>query len=288
MSLLTCPDVEARIELYAADECPPPEAAAIRRHLVGCPRCAAACDEARQLVGLLDLRLQEPERLRRLEDRIAEEAEPRPRVLRFPAALRRVAALAAMLIFTVGPVGWLMQGLTVAEGSGGLVVALDDVRARGGQEAMLAPGIDRAPEAMKGSLDQVRSQLEKAKVTGELPPPPEVDVNLELRNTTQRPMRVWVEGPPSELRLELRGPGARSVPAKETAQPKSRAVTIPPGKSEPIHITRLTDSQRSWYWTEPGDYTLTAEFSTVATIPGLGERRVTARSEPKTIHVPAK
>src|SRR5439155_21220681 len=97
MSPLTCPDVEARLDLYAADECDPAEADAIRRHLAHCPRCVAACDEARQLVGLLDLRLQEPERLSRLEARLAAaEGAPRRRVLRFPAGLRHVAALAAM------------------------------------------------------------------------------------------------------------------------------------------------------------------------------------------------
>jgi anti-sigma factor RsiW len=266
MSPLSCPDVEARLDLYAAGECDPAEADAVRRHLAECPRCAAACDEARQLVGLLDLRLQEPERLSRLESRIAAEERPARRVLRFPAALRRVAALAAMLLLTAGPVGLLLRDLPPAEFAVGLAVALrEEPQRRGGAEAMLVPA-DVARGMPKGA--------------------PEVKLDLELRNTTDRPMRVWVAGPQTELRLELHGPGARSVPAKDRSEVKPRFVALRPGESYPIHVTGLSDSRRTWSWTEPGDYTLTAEFTTRAELAGLGGRRITVRSDPLTIPVP--
>ncbi len=268
MSPLTCPDVESRLDLYAADECDPAEAEAIHRHLDHCPHCAAACAEARQLVGLLELRLQEPERLRRLETRIALEEEPRRRVLRFPTALRRVAALAAMLILTAGPIGWLMQGLPPAEDTAGLAVALHEAPVRGGQEAMFPQAVEVAHAAMKEA--------------------PTVDLSLELRNTTKRPMRVWVAGPQTELRLELRGPGVRSTPAKDQVAVKPESVPLPPGKFHLVRVTSLTDGRRTWSWTEPGDYTLTAEFTTRAEVSGLGTRWITARSKPLTIHVPEK
>jgi hypothetical protein len=267
MSPMSCPDVEARLDLYAADECDPAETEAVRRHLAHCPRCAAACDEARQLVGLLELRLQEPERLSRLEIRVAKEAQPRRRVLRFPPALRRVAALAAMLILTAGPVGWLTRGLPPAEFSGRLAVSLQQEQERG-PAAMVAPAVD-VPRAAPKEM-------------------PAVHLTLELRNTTDRPMRVWVAGPPTELRLELRGPGARSAPAKAATEPIADSVVLRPGESHFVHVTSLTDGRRSWFWTEPGDYTLTAEFTTRAEVAGLGTRQVAARSKPFPIHVPGK
>jgi hypothetical protein len=266
MSPLSCPDVEARLDLYAAGECDPAEAEAVRRHLAGCPRCAAACDEARQLVGLLELRLQEPERLSRLEARIAAEERPAGRVLRFPAALRRVAAQAALLLLTAGPVGWLMRGLPPAEFAGGLALAVREVpQRRGGPEAMLAPDADVARGVKKGA--------------------PEVKLDLELRNTTDRPMCVWVAGPQTELRLDVSGPGARSAPVKERSEAKAQSVPLRPGESFPIRVTGLTDDRHAWSLTEPGEYTVTAEFTTRAEVTGLGTRRITARSEPVTIPV---
>jgi anti-sigma factor RsiW len=272
MSPLNCPDVESRLDLFAADECDPAETAAIRRHLAGCPRCAAACAESRQFVGLLDLRWQEPERLRRLQSRLDAEEMPRPRVLRFPTALRRAVAVAAMLLLTAGPIGWLAQGLAPAAGDGGLAVVLREEPRRDGQEAMFAPGAERV----------------QAKATGHLPPAPEVHLELRLRNTTDRPLRVWVAGPQTELRLDLTGPGAVAMPVRDRVEQVAKTITLRPGQSQVLRITSLTDDRRSWYWTEPGDYTLTARFTTLATSPVLGERRITVRSEPMTIHVPEK
>jgi hypothetical protein len=265
MSPLSCPDVEARLDLYAAGECDPAEADAIRRHLSQCPRCAAACDEARQLVGLLELRLQEPECLLRLETRIAAEEQPRRRVLRFPfqPAVRRVAALAAMLILTAGPVGWLMRGLPPAEFTGGLAVALREEPARDRAQEMVVPGaVVRAAPRVTPELSP--PELIQAKATGKVPQPPSVDLTLELRNTTDRPMRVWVAGPPTRLTLELHGPGARSVPTRNGAEARAESVPLRPGEVHLIHVTSLTDGRRSWFWTKPGDYTLTAEFTTRA------------------------
>jgi hypothetical protein len=274
MSPLTCPDVEARLDLYAADECDPPESEAIRRHLAHCPRCATACEEARQLVGLLDLRLQEPERLGRLEARLAAEEAPRRRVLRFPVTARRAAALAAMLLLNVALAGWLAPGLRLADGDGGLVAALraDDMKSKA--EALFAPDAQAARAGPKATKEPERDQ-----------PPPAIGLRLELRNTTDRPMRVWVNGPQTELHFDVSGPGVVSKQAKDAAESPPRAVTLRPGESHVIPIDRLTDGRRSWYWTKPGDYTVAARFTTRASIPGLGDRRITTRSAPVTIHV---
>jgi len=271
MSPLSCADVESRLELYAAGECDPAEAEVIRGHLAHCPRCAAACEEARQLVDLLELRLQEPERLRRLKARIAAEEMPRRRVLRFPVAMRRVAALAAMLLLNVALVGWLSSGLRPGEGDGGLVAVLREDR-RGAQEQLAVPGDAVVRSAPKAPKERAGG-------------PPTVDLTLELRNTTDRPMRVWVAGPQTELHLDVSGPGVMSRPEPGAPEPPPRAVTLQPGASHVIHIDRLTDGRRSWYMTKPGDYTVAARLATRASVPGLGERRITARSAPVTIHV---
>jgi hypothetical protein len=229
---------------------------------------------------LLDLRLQEAERLQRLHARIAAEAAPRRRVSRFPSALRRVAALAAMLLLMAGPIGWLTQGLRPAEESGGLAAVLREGPAHGGAEALKArPAIVRA--APKETTQHLRADAE---APGHRPPP-RVDLALTLRNTTDRPMLVWVSGPQTELRLDLRGPGAVSVPVQPSAEQQSQAVTLRPGEVYAIPITSLRDTRRLWYWTEPGDYLLTARFTTRGTAPGGGQQRVIARGGPVTFHV---
>jgi hypothetical protein len=310
MTPLTCTDVDDRLPLYAAGECAAPEAAAIGRHLARCPRCAAALGEARHLLALLDLRLQEPERLRRLEDRLAAEGRPRRAVLRFPAAVRRAASLAAMLLLTVALSGWLLPGLRPGEvGDGGLAVALraaDQRLAPGGVERSGGPLAKLAAPGGPGlTPEQYRDQLQAAETTGRLPSPPAVDLVLELRNTAATDLKVWVAGPLTRLRLDLKGPGAVNVPAPEGAEGEvePRAVVLKPGATYPVRIRRLADrrggSARFWYWTEPGEYTLTARFTTAVAPapPGApvvfteGGRRfgaVTLRSPPVTTRVEGK
>jgi ferric-dicitrate binding protein FerR (iron transport regulator) len=102
MNALTCREVAAEIDLDAAGECDPALHAAIQRHLASCPDCARLHQEAQQLLGLLDLQFQEPDRLRRLHARLDTEGSsrpPRPWLLRFP---RQAAALAALLLLMIG------------------------------------------------------------------------------------------------------------------------------------------------------------------------------------------
>jgi hypothetical protein len=256
MSPLTCSDLESRIDLFTADECGTDEADAIRRHLGECPHCAAACDEARQVVHLLDLRLQEPDRLRRLHARLAAEAATRRRVLRLSVPLRRAAALAAMLLVTLGLVGWLTPGLRMAETDGGLVAVL-------APQARLNPGMEMARADRKQT--------------------PDVELALRLRNTGGRPLRVWVEGPQADLSLEVSGPGTFSRPVAEEPAPHPRAVTLAPDESYTHRVALPTGRLGSW--TRPGDYAVRARLTTTATAPGMGPRRITVHSEPLTIHV---
>jgi hypothetical protein len=292
MSPLRCAEIEGRLDLYAAGECDAPEAGAIDRHLAACPRCATAYREARDLLALLDLRWQEPERLRRLTERLAAEEEPRRVVRRFPSGVRRFAALAALLLLAVAPLCWLSPpAAPVADG--GLAIALHQENVRGLPAALMMPGIEVARGGPKTAPAGAQQELPVAKA-GDHRPPPEVDLALELRNTTDSEMRVEVAGPRTELRLELQGPGVKVTQADEEPNQATKAeiVTLKPGQSHTLRITRLEDgrpgARRQLYWTEPGDYTLTARIATVASSPGLGERRITARSPPVTIHVEGK
>ena len=62
-----------------------PTRTGIERHLARCADCAAALDEAQEMLGLLTLRLREPAALARLQRRLSTEAKPRqrPAVLMF-------------------------------------------------------------------------------------------------------------------------------------------------------------------------------------------------------------
>ncbi len=106
MKALSCAEVEEHIELFAAGECPPPLAEQIEAHLAQCPACSRSFHETQQLLGLLDLRFQEAERLRRLQERLAAEDARRVRTLRF----RRLAIAAAVLV-AVGLGAWLLPAL---------------------------------------------------------------------------------------------------------------------------------------------------------------------------------
>jgi predicted anti-sigma-YlaC factor YlaD len=142
MTPLTCSEVEARLDLHAAGEGDETERAALERHLASCPNCRRARREAEQLLALLDLQFQEPDRLARLQLRLAQEERKRsaPRVLRFS---RPLASLAALLLIAVGLVG-LPTGRP-----GGMEVADTPRMMDGSPAAMVAPGRVQkfAPEA---------------------------------------------------------------------------------------------------------------------------------------------
>jgi anti-sigma factor RsiW len=106
MKPLTCAGVEEQIDLYVADECEAEQKSAIARHLAVCPNCARAAEEARELQGLLSLRLRERDNLQALRSRLEREKvrTRRPMIL---SLMRRTAAVAAMLLVMVGSLAYL-------------------------------------------------------------------------------------------------------------------------------------------------------------------------------------
>jgi hypothetical protein len=101
------------------------------------------------------------------------------------------------------------------------------------------------------------------------PDPPAVDITFELTNTGQKDLSVTVGGDMCSLDLKLQGPGAvtaRYVMMMTTEYRLGKKVKIEPGKSMTIPITRLAHGMRGTanasYWTEPGEYSLSASYLT--------------------------
>jgi hypothetical protein len=320
MNSLTCHDVEARLELYAAGECDEPARTAIAQHLAGCPACTRAKDEAERLAGLLDLRFRETDGLRRLHARLEGEGKRRSRSLRFAPVVGRVAALAALLLLTVGLLwsirpGWPLDERGREEPVAVALLSLDrslmeqtaEVKAPG-PERLPARGHDdvRAKELtftldLGGKTpDAFRRQLREAAGTDRLPLPPAVNLGLEFRNATNREVRIWVGGDTSELQLDLQGPGAVSVAARsglDEAFLTQKAVKLAPHQPYTLPIKHLVYGTRGAvryaYWTEPGEYTLTARYKAAPwTSRGAGgdpgADRVTFSAGPLKIHIVAQ
>lgn len=147
-----------------------------------------------------------------------------------------------------------------------------------------------------------RRQIAEGDSTGVYPLTPRVDLQLEIRNTSRKEIQVRFRGTRQIILLYLEGPGAVSVTYKRRTTDRTfspgEAITIGPGKSQTLRITTLTYGVRDGqgaYWTEPGDYTLTASFRTeVAPAPpgskdaGNGFGIVTVTSPPLPIKVTGK
>src|SRR5262249_22841377 len=123
------------------------------------------------------------------------------------------------------------------------------------------------------------------KEVGTKPPPAEVDLELEVRNTGDKEIRIYTVGEYElgkrqdggdyvELGFKLEGPGAVSGTLQEAyttpATPGPASTALAPGKSFRLPIKRLlygtpgvaTHIYKAACWTQPGEYTLTASFKT--------------------------
>jgi len=101
------------------------------------------------------------------------------------------------------------------------------------------------------------------------PPPPAVDMTLQLTNVSRDPVTILLGGDFTRLDLKLEGPGAVRIAYVKFHAPESRdgkPTSIEPGKSVAILVTRLTFGERgdsfACYWTAPGAYTCTAYYTT--------------------------
>ena len=122
-----------------------------------------------------------------------------------------------------------------------------------------------------------------------MPAPPAVDLTLRITNTTDKDVTISVGGDDSQMQLTLEGPGAVTVNnlvAMTMEFRMGRPVTIAPGKTYEQKITSLAFGMRGIsqhaYWTEAGDYTLTATLTY-----GTGEKQGKVASAPAKLKVEA-
>ena len=120
------------------------------------------------------------------------------------------------------------------------------------------------------SAIEFKEMIKRAKEKGGIiPKPPEIEATLELKNTGDKEIQIWISGDPVVLTLEVEGKGALNTTLRRPFTTEFRgpkAITLEPGKSHSIPIASTASGfrgqSRHGYWTEIGDYTLTASFKT--------------------------
>jgi hypothetical protein len=318
MNPLTCSQVEEQIDLFAAAECDGTTTAAIERHLAACRSCAGKVETARQLLGLLDLRSQEPELLRRLRAKVEIEAHRRRRPTVVPRFVRRFSAAAALCLVTFGLAGSLERHLSPDHpGDSEPITSSLAPATRLAQEDMAPAAVRLVPkkegppappqhaqagrttivEGMAKSGAVFREELRAGLAAGRLSPQ-RVDLELYLFNPGPGDLTLTINER-TEVEIDLRGPRVVIFKASAAAsQPPIPAQTIhlPAGQGQVVRFTRLVSvSPRGAsysYWTEPGEYELRVRLWTEALQGTEGATRrpvtVTVTSQPIKIRVVGK
>lgn len=120
------------------------------------------------------------------------------------------------------------------------------------------------------TLKEWEEMLKIGKKLGSPPPkPPMVDMELEVKNTTDKAIEFWSAGDPVQVILQLKGPNAKTInaPLAFTADFRlPKLSTLEPGKTFVIPIKTLQSGFRgvgTWhYWLAPGEYTISPSFKT--------------------------
>lgn len=151
--------------------------------------------------------------------------------------------------------------------------------------------------------DKLKNAIEAAAKAGRVPPAaPAVELSAVIKNTSDKPVTVWVSGDPFVLTLTLAGKGAvNSAPLLAFTQEYRipTGVEIAAGKTHTIPVKSLQSGFRGrahWaYWTAPGEYELTATLRTAVTPAPKGAKDandgfgfVTLTSAPLKLTVEAK
>ena len=153
-------------------------------------------------------------------------------------------------------------------------------------------GGGKTPAEYKKHLEEL-AKPRPGQVPVPAPAPPAVDLVLELKNTSEKEVTIYVGGDPNVYAFELTG-GAGVVAMNsglaftlELRLPK--AVTLAPGKTYEVPVKQLSDGlrgrERNVYWTGPGEYKLGATYT--LSDPNGGKGAV-LKSEPVKITVTEK
>lgn len=136
-----------------------------------------------------------------------------------------------------------------------------ELKITGKTKYTLTPNLS-GPEAAKRIQNAV-------KAGGRPPAAPAVELTVVIKNTSDKPVSVWVKGDSVTLDLELKGKGAVNVAPRLAFTTDFRlpmAVEIGPGKAHELPVKALVSGFRGAskfsYWTAPGEYELVAKLKT--------------------------
>lgn len=121
------------------------------------------------------------------------------------------------------------------------------------------------------TADKYAEAVKAGKIT-----PPEVHLVLELKNTTKEDVEVRIGGVAPKLKLDLTGKGkVVEQSGKRSERVPLTYVKLTPGQVHELPLKTLTayssaTQETHLYWTEPGEYVLTADFSTYVRTTALG------------------
>jgi hypothetical protein len=124
-----------------------------------------------------------------------------------------------------------------------------------------------AAQSGKAFRDQVDA-AKNARGAGGLSQPPAVDLTFQITNTTDKDVTISVGGDDSQINLVLDGPGAITANnnvAMTREFRRGKPVLVAAGKTADVKISSLAYGMRGIskyaYWTEVGDYTITATLT---------------------------
>jgi hypothetical protein len=159
-------------------------------------------------------------------------------------------------------------------------------------EAKLILGKDNYTITPEQTGDGFRQRIRAGARGGTMPAPPDVDMTLELKNTGTAPVVFAIDSDASSVGLALAGPGAVTADSNLAMTMEfrlGRPMSVAPGQTYTIPIKSLRFGVRGIskmaYWTEPGEYTLTASFTTHP--PNQSDRPVTITAPAVKIQVNA-
>ena len=122
--------------------------------------------------------------------------------------------------------------------------------------------------------EDFRKRIREEKECYKRPAPPKVDLVLVLRNTGKDPVMIWPGGGIDEPELSVGGPGIVVPDSLEAFSCSNSAMTpqpvILPGEKFRIPINSLNPggfSLANVYWTEAGEYTITAKYPVWKNLP---------------------
>jgi hypothetical protein len=253
-----------------------------------------------ELEATLDWHYRADAGLERLRRRLPTAGGRRVQVLHFA---RRLAAVAALLLITIGLVGGLSP-VPVAGPSQEVVAFLQHDLGLAGRvvpqhlaQEKFAPVLPAQEASVRTFfLDRDPQPVRVTREGNRLPLGPRVDLTLEIRNRGPRPLTLQV-GERTFLRLDLNGPGTRTLVGSSTLDGKpppfltEQLVPLKPGASYFLPIPYLIGGQASRlqgvYWTAPGRYTLSVDYR-VGVVEGTETRELRVLSSPMQLEVKAR